>query len=404
MTVHVFVGPSLSAHRLPDGPVYHPPVAHGDLLEANLRAEDSIVIVDGYFHTRSAIKHKEILAVAGAGTPIFGASSIGALRAAEIPAPWMTGVGEIYTQYSTGMRCRDDDVMLVHDLDPPYAEDSIAFVNWQALLRFARSRDILDQVEATNVASMLHAHHYSQRTFGSLIASKLLEDVQVSELRNLWHSSRADIDVKASDALEAIRTATSVSEERLGPRESSVPDYGHTSFIETWKRELPPKGDDRLSFSKELNYARLFSVEFAEWFTDTLVVELRERHKAYRHLPTENRSSILATQDPRVALAFTEQFVTENYRGWSQLTHEARRAVQFERLLKARLNLRASATIQNTSVVLELLRNATQTTSNDDLEVALQHLGFRTWESAVAAAQPFVAYMQYKMQVEQKVP
>ena len=83
MTCIVFLGPSLPLHEarriLPA--TYRPPAAQGDVYRAALERPWGIGIVDGYFERVPAVWHKEILWALQQGIHVFGAASIGALRA-----------------------------------------------------------------------------------------------------------------------------------------------------------------------------------------------------------------------------------------------------------------------------------------------------------------------------------
>src|SRR3546814_11407858 len=72
------------------------------------------IFIDGYFDHRPAVRHKEILLLLSEGVRMFGASSIGALRAAEMGGFGLTGVGYIYRAYSRGPLVGADEVALVH--------------------------------------------------------------------------------------------------------------------------------------------------------------------------------------------------------------------------------------------------------------------------------------------------
>src|SRR5215203_3619534 len=82
----VFSGPSLPKSLVQSVPglEWHPPVRQGDLYRAALSRPAVIGVVDGYFETTPTVWHKEILWAMGKGTHVYGASSIGALRAVEL--------------------------------------------------------------------------------------------------------------------------------------------------------------------------------------------------------------------------------------------------------------------------------------------------------------------------------
>ena len=113
----VFLGPSLdlpSAKKILDAE-YRPPAKRGDILDAIADKADIIGLIDGVFHQDCAVAHREILAAVKKGIKVIGASSMGALRAAEMDTLGMVGIGKIYRMYKEGTLVSDDEVALVFD-------------------------------------------------------------------------------------------------------------------------------------------------------------------------------------------------------------------------------------------------------------------------------------------------
>jgi hypothetical protein len=112
----VFLGPSLAADEarrlLPAR--YVPPARCGDILRARRLEPRVIAVVDGLFGTTAAVWHKEILLALEDGRAVFGAASMGALRAAELAAFGMIGVGAIFEAYRDGRYTDDDEVAVAH--------------------------------------------------------------------------------------------------------------------------------------------------------------------------------------------------------------------------------------------------------------------------------------------------
>jgi len=81
---------------------YRPPARRGDVLAAARDGADIICLIDGVFFQDSSVAHKEILEALQMGVRVIGASSMGALRAAEMDVYGMEGVGEIYRAYRSG--------------------------------------------------------------------------------------------------------------------------------------------------------------------------------------------------------------------------------------------------------------------------------------------------------------
>jgi hypothetical protein len=115
----VFIGPSLNlndARKILDAD-FHPPVARDDISALLNDPPDIIGIIDGVFHQKPAVSHREILQALKAGVTVIGGSSMGALRAAELDYAGMIGIGTVYQKYRDGKIESDDDVaiFLIHN-------------------------------------------------------------------------------------------------------------------------------------------------------------------------------------------------------------------------------------------------------------------------------------------------
>jgi hypothetical protein len=109
----VFLGPTLAlaeAKRTLDA-IYLQPVSQGDIvLAAHAFRPKAMVLIDGLFGDRPAVRHKEILWAMSQGITMMGAASMGALRAAELHPFGMIGVGLIYRWYRRWPLVPDDAV------------------------------------------------------------------------------------------------------------------------------------------------------------------------------------------------------------------------------------------------------------------------------------------------------
>ena len=116
MSAVVFVGPTLRREDFAQGCGFSrlAPAAQGDIYRAALRRPRAIGIVDGYFSQAPAIWHKEILWTMAQGIYVFGSASMGALRAAELHAFGMRGVGRIFADFRDGVFEDDDEVAVEH--------------------------------------------------------------------------------------------------------------------------------------------------------------------------------------------------------------------------------------------------------------------------------------------------
>ena len=102
MTTVVFLGPTLAPRDATFllAADYLPPACQGDIYRAvRDRRPVAIGLVDGVFQQAPAVWHREILWALTRGVHVFGAASMGALRAAELAPFGMQGVGRVFEAY-----------------------------------------------------------------------------------------------------------------------------------------------------------------------------------------------------------------------------------------------------------------------------------------------------------------
>ncbi len=204
----VFVGPTLPADevraRLPDARVL-PPAAMGDILRAQrTRGVRRIAIIDGYFERMAAIWHKEILLALERGIAVWGAASMGALRAAELARFGMVGAGAIYRAYARGELVADDEVAVAH-LPAAYAyrATSDALVNVRHGLARAAVARVITAKTATQLLELARARHYRERSWAQLIADARSTALPARQLAALAAWPKPDL--KAADARLLLR-------------------------------------------------------------------------------------------------------------------------------------------------------------------------------------------------------
>jgi len=146
-TVAVFAGPSLplaDRHAAP-GLTYLPAAARGDVAEAAERF-DTVLLIDGVFHQAIAPSPKEILAAARR-VPVYGAASMGALRAVECRHAGAIPLGAIARWYASGAIDGDDEVAVLMDAATSRAL-SVPSVNVRYVARLATRRGVLAAADA----------------------------------------------------------------------------------------------------------------------------------------------------------------------------------------------------------------------------------------------------------------
>lgn len=173
----VFLGPTLpradAERELPASwAAYRGPVAQGDVLRAVEERPAAIAIIDGTFARMPAVWHKEILWALSRGVAVYGAASMGALRAAELHGFGMVGVGKIFEAFRDGEHEDDDEVTIIHgDADSGYQPLSIAMVDLRATFARAVAEQVIDA--ATGAALIAHAKAlpYAERSYAAALAA-----------------------------------------------------------------------------------------------------------------------------------------------------------------------------------------------------------------------------------------
>ncbi len=209
MTTLVYVGPTLPVPEVlrlyPDAMVM-PPVAVGDVLRALARTGRQrvrrIAIIDGYFERMAAVWHKEILIALERGVEVWGAASMGALRAAELAPFGMRGIGAIYRAFARGSLIADDEVAVAHlPAEYGYRAVSEALVN----LRDGIARaPLLTRPTRAALVELARARFYRERSW-----ERLLDDARAAKLPARQLAALAawpKPDRKAADARQLLRT------------------------------------------------------------------------------------------------------------------------------------------------------------------------------------------------------
>lgn len=203
----IYLGPSLPRTEaekiLLSGSVeFRPPVKRGDLAGAVAAAPRIICIIDGLFFENAAVGHREILSALREGIRVIGASSMGALRAAELESFGMEGIGEVYRRYRDHEIESDDEVALICD-----PETGTAFSEALVNIRITLEKAVLDgpllQNEAESLLQAARSLYYPERTFEQAISSSRIAPDRQMAFR-LWLAENR-VDQKEEDARLALR-------------------------------------------------------------------------------------------------------------------------------------------------------------------------------------------------------
>lgn len=210
MTIFIMTGPSLPPEiaRQELDAVYLPPVSEGDVYRAVNEMPDAIGIIDGFFECVPSVWHKEILYAMSRGIRVFGAASMGALRAAELAAFGMEGIGAVFEAFHEGVLEDDDEVAVIHGpAEFGYPVLSEAMVNIRRTLSDAALECVIHQETRARLESIAKVLPYRERTFAAMIEEGRrchLPDEDLHAFLQWLPNGR--VDQKREDALLMLRT------------------------------------------------------------------------------------------------------------------------------------------------------------------------------------------------------
>nr|WP_107909059.1 TfuA-like protein [Streptomyces chartreusis] len=294
MTIYVFAGPSLprsDRDKIASRAVVLPPVAAGDLIKLNAEPGDVVVIIDGFFRLRPAVRHKEILDLLASGVQVHGGVSMGALRAAELASFGMVGHGRIFADYRNGLITADDEVALLHGTEEEdYESYTEALVNVRYALASAQDCGLLSTSVTRAILDAAARVPFTDRTRAEIIRCAALAGTGSQDLEVLTHILSHAPDAKRQDALEMMDCLFS------GEFNSSLPEKQSWKLHETlhlrqWRAAVQGTNDPRvgaISDEQVHHMAQVLAIDYAAF---------RER-VAIRYLASMQRGGNSPTAQP----------------------------------------------------------------------------------------------------------
>jgi hypothetical protein len=248
MTAIIFSGPSLPPSSRPNlaGVEWWPPVRQGDLYLASLQRPALIGVTDGYFELVPTVWHKEILWAMTQGIHVYGAASIGALRAAELADFGMKGVGQVYRQFRCGELTDDDEVAVLHGpAEVDYAQVTEPMVNVRATITCARQLGVIEPALAEMLVPIAKSMFYKDRTYEAILEVAAQQGLEAgARSRFATWLARGKVDQKRIDAEEMLKAM--LSHLAAGPAALHVSyRFAHTFAWEEARRRAETAADPK---------------------------------------------------------------------------------------------------------------------------------------------------------------
>lgn len=206
--VAVFCGPSIApadVKALLPGAATFPPIERGVLLDTLAAGFRVIGIIDGTYINRPTLGAAEIFTALEAGAHLYGAASLGALRAVEFERYGMQGIGTVFSWYRQRVTYREDEVVV--SMHPEtFASLSDALVNLRYACLKAREAGVVGKPLADAMLDLYQSYFYMDRRYRRLfedLRKRALPREQAEELAAFEAFTRTnarELDVKRKDA------------------------------------------------------------------------------------------------------------------------------------------------------------------------------------------------------------
>lgn len=209
---YLFVGPTL--HGVPAYLLknlhftLHPPVKRGDI-EKLIHNEPpgKIILVDGTFQQYPSVGHAEILKALRKNWEVWGLSSMGAIRACEMQLYGMKGFGKVYERFLMDEDFSDDEVALIHGIDPPFLPITEPLIHIREFINHIIRAEYITLAQGDFIIHKLKSTWYGFRTLSSvrtILASLVDLDIQKNILKELCDFDKYR--VKTLDFIEFIKS------------------------------------------------------------------------------------------------------------------------------------------------------------------------------------------------------
>jgi hypothetical protein len=229
----IFAGPTIPKATIKEicaDALVLPPAEQGDVDLAFSQLGASVIgLIDGVHTQKLAVFHKELLQVLEAGCRIFGAASMGALRAVECE-PWgAEPIGEIAKWYQQGVIDADDEVAIAHgDESTSYRQLSVPLVNIRASLRASK----LDAQRQEEIITAARGLFYPERHWQRILE---IAEVRKEEARQI---AEGELDLKLADAIHLCHFVASPPARREPERRIQHASTGYGGVFRANDRKL----------------------------------------------------------------------------------------------------------------------------------------------------------------------
>ncbi|MGE0242393.1 MAG: TfuA-like protein [Nitrososphaeraceae archaeon] len=214
----VFLGPSLNLEKAKKviNADFRAPAKKGDFIKLSMMSETCIVIlIDGVFLQDYPPTPIEVFQVIRKNNfQVYGASSIGALRAVELEKFGMKGIGKIFELYRKNIINSDDEVAVTFDSEYNLISEAMIDIRYNIFL--ALKNKVIDNETKKIMVKIAKSIYFPYRNYDYIVekAIELFPSKKESFLRFKVYIINNRISLKEADALKTLQYISSILEEK----------------------------------------------------------------------------------------------------------------------------------------------------------------------------------------------
>ena len=181
-----------------------PPVRRGDVSTDIEEGIQVVGIIDGEFFQSLSVTPSEILEALRAGVMVYGAGSMGAMRAAELDVFGMIGCGRIYERIRESLYFPDDHLGVAFD-PADRSQVSLPMVDFHATVDGLVAAGRIVAATGEHLRHHFERLHFTERHLGALSHSLELDAMQRPDLAAALDLVRGNVfSQKRSDGFELL--------------------------------------------------------------------------------------------------------------------------------------------------------------------------------------------------------
>jgi len=171
----VFLGPSLSIEKARKiiNAEFLPPAKKGDFIKLSLTSEKKIIIlIDGVFLQDYPPTPIEVFQVVNKNNfQVYGASSLGALRAVELEKFGMNGYGRVFELFKKDIINSDDEVAVTFDNSYNLLSEAMIDIRYNLFLAFKKG--IIDKETKQLITRTAKKIYFPFRSYENIVKKSI---------------------------------------------------------------------------------------------------------------------------------------------------------------------------------------------------------------------------------------